>query len=72
MCVKVTLTKNFGIKKRYIRNDNALQIPTPELWRKKKAMTEEIVQISILHPKTFKEFYHTQGFGKVLWKAGIL
>ena len=39
---------------------------------KKKAMTEEIVQISILHPKTFKEFYHTQGFGKVLWKAGVL
>ena len=40
--------------------------------KEKKAMTQEIWQISILHPKTSKEFYHhVQDFGKVLWKAGV-
>ena len=40
--------------------------------KEKKAMAQEIWQISILHPKTSKEFYHhVQDFGKVLWKAGV-
>ena len=28
MCAKVTLTKHFGMKTKYIRNDNALPILT--------------------------------------------
>ena len=33
---KVTINKNFGIKTRYIRNNNPLPILTLELWRKTK------------------------------------
>ena len=55
MCAKVTLTKNVGIKTRYIQN--GLPILTTELRREKKVMAQEKWQISILHPKTSKEFY---------------
>ena len=32
----VALNENFGIKTRYIQNNNGLLIVTPELWRKTK------------------------------------
>ena len=39
MCAKVTLTKNVGIKTRYIQN--GLPILTTELRREKKVMAQE-------------------------------
>ena len=36
MRAKVSLNKNFGIKARYIRNNNGLPILPLELWRKTK------------------------------------
>ena len=65
MCAKVTLTKNLGIKTRYIRNYNALPILTLELWRKKKHKKYDKYQFCT---KDFQRIHHFR-FRKGIMKS---
>ena len=57
MRVKLTLTKNFGVK---------------TTMEEIKAMAEEIWKMSILYPKTSKKLYHHIKFRKYNEKWGVL